>query len=44
MTKKNTNKKTNKKNKLKLKLLEKDNNFDGIYYIDQFKECGKYRQ
>lgn len=33
MTKKNTN----KKNKLKLKLLEKDNNFDGIYYIDQFK-------
>ena len=26
-----------KKNKLKLKLIEKDNNYDGIYYIDQYK-------
>jgi hypothetical protein len=26
-----------KKNKLKLKLIEKDNNYDGIYYIVQYK-------
>ena len=26
-----------KKNKLKLKRLEKDNNYEGIYYIDRYK-------
>ena len=29
--------KQSKKNKLKLKRLEKDNNYEGIYYIDRYK-------